>query len=149
MGGSLVSMYSRCGCMEDGQKVFDEIIERDVVAWTAVVIGYVKNGESEKGLQCLSQSGGEGERPNFRTLEVGFQACGNLGVEAVLEGRCLHGFVLKSGIGCDLAVKSSVLAMYYKCGTLEEACRSFGEVLVKDVMSWTLIIGVYAQVGMY
>ncbi|PRQ25714.1 putative pentatricopeptide [Rosa chinensis] len=95
-------MYSKCGRMGDACVVLDEITERDVVCWTEVIIGYVHNGESEKGLECLCEMhriGGDGVRPNFRTLEVGFQAC--VDMEAIGEGRCLHGFVVKSGIGCS------------------------------------------------
>ncbi|PRQ48501.1 putative pentatricopeptide [Rosa chinensis] len=109
-------MYSKCGRMGDACVVFDEITERDVVCWTAVIIGYVQNGESEKGLECLYEMhriGGDGERPNFRTLEVGFQACVDIS-----EGRCLHGFVMKSGIGCSNAVKSLILSMYSDVGHL-------------------------------
>ncbi|KAI3468959.1 hypothetical protein Pfo_025622 [Paulownia fortunei] len=53
VGASFVYMYSKCGAVEDASLVFDEIAVKDVIAWTALVIGYVQNGESEKGLQCL------------------------------------------------------------------------------------------------
>ncbi|XP_057959243.1 pentatricopeptide repeat-containing protein At4g39952, mitochondrial [Malania oleifera] len=149
-GSSFVHMYSKCGRVDDACLVFDEIRIRDVVAWTALVIGYVQNGENEKGLEYLCEMHRIGrsdkDRPNFRTLEGGFQACGNLG--AVLEGRCLHGLVVKSGIGCSQVVQSSLFSMYAKCETpQEEAYLSFLEVLDKDIISWTLIIGVYARLG--
>ncbi|KAJ8544038.1 hypothetical protein K7X08_025656 [Anisodus acutangulus] len=87
---------------------------------------------------------GEGEvRPNFWTLEGGFQACGNLG--ALVEGKCLHGLAMKSGFGCYQVVQSSVLSMYSKCGSVEETYRSFSEVDGKDLFSWTTITSVYAK----
>ncbi|XP_050240803.1 pentatricopeptide repeat-containing protein At4g39952, mitochondrial-like [Quercus robur] len=82
VGSSFVYMYVKCAQMDDAYLMFDEMCVRDVVAWTALVIGYVQNNESEKGLECLCDMhsvGGDGERPTFRTLEGGFQACGNLG----------------------------------------------------------------------
>ncbi|XP_055829316.1 pentatricopeptide repeat-containing protein At4g39952, mitochondrial [Solanum dulcamara] len=145
-GASLVYMYSKCGVMEYASDVFDEIPVRDVVSWTAIIKGYVENGESSKGLEyfCLMCKNGEGEvRPNFRTLEGGFQACGNLG--ALVEGKCFHGLAMKSGFGCYQVVQSSVLSMYSKCGSVEETCRSFCEVDEKDLFSWTRIIAVYAK----
>ncbi|KAJ7956803.1 Pentatricopeptide repeat-containing protein [Quillaja saponaria] len=146
VGSSFVYVYSRCGLMHDASLMFDEIIVRDVVVWTTLLIGYVQNDESEKGLRCLRHMhkiGEDDERPNFRTLEGGFQACGNLG--ALLEGRCLHGFVVKNGIGCSQVVQSSLLSMYSKCGTPQEAYESFSEVINKDILSWTSIIGIYAR----
>ncbi|XP_009370728.3 pentatricopeptide repeat-containing protein At4g39952, mitochondrial [Pyrus x bretschneideri] len=149
VGSSFVYMYSKCGRMKDASIMFDEITVRDVVCWTALIIGYVHNDESEKGLECLCEMhriGGIGERPNFRTLEVGLQACGYLG--ALAEGRCLHGFVVKRGIGCSGAVKSLLLSMYSRCGRPEESYLSFCDVENKDVISWTSVIGVYARSGL-
>lgn len=148
VGSSFVYMYSKCGVMEDACMVFDEMFVRDVVAWTALVIGFVQNDESEKGLECFCEMhkiGGDGERPNFRTFEGGFQACGNLG--AVIQGRCLHGLSVKTGIGCSQDVQSSILSVYAKCGSEEEAYLSFCEVMEKDIMSWTSIISLYAKLG--
>ena len=148
VGSSFVYMYSKCGVLEEAYGVFDEILFRDVVAWTALVIGCVQNGESKMGLECLCEMhriGGDGERPNFRTLEGGFQACGNLG--ALLEGRCLHGLVVKTGMDYSQVVQSSLLSMYSKCGNPEEAHRSFCEVLNKDIISWTSMISAYSRMG--
>ncbi|KAF3439268.1 hypothetical protein FNV43_RR17544 [Rhamnella rubrinervis] len=149
VGSSFVYMYSKCNQMGDACSMFEEITVRDVVAWTALVIGYVQNDESEKGLEYLCEMhriGRDSERPNFRTVEGGFQACGNLG--ALVEGRCLHCFVVKTGIGSSEAVKSSLLSMYSKCGTPDEAYSSFCEVTNKDLLSWMSVISVYARFGL-
>ncbi|XP_058203944.1 pentatricopeptide repeat-containing protein At4g39952, mitochondrial-like [Rhododendron vialii] len=148
VGSSFIYFYSMCGCVEDAALVFDKMPMRDVVAWTALVIGYVQNDESEKGLERLCEMHrvrGDGERPNSRTLEGGFQACGNLG--ALLEGKCLHGLAVKTGIVFTNVVQSSVLSMYAKCGTPGEAYLSFCEVDHKDLISWTSIISVYSRYG--
>ena len=39
------------------------------------------------------------------------------------------------------------MSMYPKCGPLLEACEMFEKLLVQDVISWTAMISVYAQVG--
>ncbi|KAL3616430.1 hypothetical protein CASFOL_039820 [Castilleja foliolosa] len=146
VGASLVYMYSKCGEVEYAAQVFDEIPHRDVIAWTALVIGYVQNGESEKGLKCLCEMhriGGDDEKPNFRTLEGGLQACGDL--SALVIGKCLHGLMVKSGISSSRIVQSAALSMYSKCGSIEDARTSFCEVVSKDLFSWTSIIGIYAR----
>ncbi|XVF61600.1 hypothetical protein PTKIN_Ptkin08bG0143300 [Pterospermum kingtungense] len=149
VGSSFVYMYAKCGSIGDACLVFDEIIVKDVVAWTALVIGYVQNGESEKGLECLRDMhrvAKDGEvMPNFRTLVGGLQACGNLC--ALNEGKCLHGFLVKTGLGFYPAVQSSVLSMYSGCGSVGDSYASFSEVVDKDIISWTSIIGVNARFG--
>ncbi|OUZ99523.1 WD40 repeat [Macleaya cordata] len=146
VGSSFVYMYSKCNDMRDAFKMFDEMTVRDVVSWTALVIGYVQNDEWENGLDCIRkmhESSGYGENPNFRTIEGGLQACGNLG--SLLSGRCLHGYAVKTGNGSSRLVQSSLLSMYAKCGNSEEAHVSFCEMEDKDLISWTTIIGVYAR----
>ncbi|KAG5147641.1 hypothetical protein JHK82_014522 [Glycine max] len=66
--------------MDLARKVFNEIPERDVVAWTALIIEHVHNGEPQKGLRCLRHMHCEdAPMPNARTWEGGFLACGSLG----------------------------------------------------------------------
>ncbi|XP_062195366.1 pentatricopeptide repeat-containing protein At2g13600-like isoform X1 [Phragmites australis] len=40
MGISLISMYAKCGFVEDARKVFDGMHERNVVCWTSMISGY-------------------------------------------------------------------------------------------------------------
>ncbi|KAJ8765557.1 hypothetical protein K2173_014679 [Erythroxylum novogranatense] len=149
VGSSLVYMYSKFGFTWDAGVLFDEMTVRDVVSWTTLVIGYAQNGESELGLECISEmhrTGGIGERMNFRTMEGGLQACADLG--ALVVGRCLHAFVVKTGLGCSLVVQSSLLSIYSKCGDLSEGCNSFSELVDKDLISWTSIINIHARYGL-
>ncbi|KAI3506254.1 hypothetical protein L1887_28610 [Cichorium endivia] len=148
VGSSFVYMYSKCGYVENAQQVFDEMRLRDVIAWTALIIGYIQNGESEKGLKYVCdmyKTCGDDEKPNSRTLEGGFQACGDL--DSIYSGRCLHGVALKSGLTSSIPLQSSIFSMYSKCGTLEEAYMSFSEVPLKDIKLWTSIINVYGKFG--
>ncbi|KAJ4914078.1 Pentatricopeptide repeat-containing protein [Raphanus sativus] len=149
VGASFVYFYSKCGRLEDACHVFDEMPERDVFAWTAVISGHVQNGESERGLEYLCKmhsvgSESDDEKMNARTLECGFQACVNLG--ALEEGRCLHGFAVKNGLASS---KSSIFSLYTKCGTSAEAYLSFRELGDDqgDVFSWTSVIASLARSG--
>ncbi|CAA7020528.1 unnamed protein product [Microthlaspi erraticum] len=150
VGSSFVYFYSKCGNLEDACKVFDEMPERDVVAWTAVISGHVQNGERERGLEYLCKMhsvGSDDEKPNPRTLECGFQACANLG--ALKEGRCIHGFAVKFGLASSSKIfQSSVFSLYSKCGNPAEAYLSFRELGdEEDMYSWTSIIASLARSG--
>lgn len=148
VGASFVYFYAKCGNLEDACFVFDEMPERDVVAWTAIISGHVQNGESERGLEYLCKMhsvGSDDEKPNPRTLECGFQACVNLG--ALKEGRCLHGFAVKNGLASSTTVKSSTFSLYSKSGNPAEAYLSFRELGDEDMFSWTSIIASLARSG--
>ncbi|KAF0890436.1 hypothetical protein E2562_002812 [Oryza meyeriana var. granulata] len=149
VASSLVYMYARCGSVRDAVRLFDEMPVRDVVAWTAMISGCVRNGECRDGLSYLvrmvrSASDG-GARPNSRTMESGLDACGMLGELPV--ARCLHGYGVKAGVGhCPLVV-SSLFSMYAKCDCTEDAWILFPELLEKDLVSWTSLIGAYCRRG--
>ncbi|ESQ28114.1 hypothetical protein EUTSA_v10018157mg [Eutrema salsugineum] len=148
VGASFVYFYAKCGRLEDVCLVFDEMPERDVVAWTAIISGHVQNGESERGLKYLCKMhsvGSDGEKPNPRTLECGFQACANLA--SLKEGRCLHGLSVKNGLDSSNIVKSSIFSLYSKSENPTEAYLSFRDLGDKDMFSWTSIIASLARSG--
>ncbi|KAK4389557.1 Pentatricopeptide repeat-containing protein, mitochondrial [Sesamum angolense] len=44
VGTSLISMYCKCGVLEDGWKLFMEMSSKDVVTWNAMISGYASMG---------------------------------------------------------------------------------------------------------
>ncbi|XP_068641155.1 pentatricopeptide repeat-containing protein At4g39952, mitochondrial [Aristolochia californica] len=148
VGSALIYMYSRCGHMDEASNLFEEMPLRDVVTWTALIVGYVNNEESEKGLSYLCKmlrSTVNAVRPNAHTIGTGLQACRDLG--ALQEGRCLHSFAVKTGtLPCNF-VSSSLLSMYSKCESVEESHLAFLELPSKDLVSWTTIISMYVKKG--
>ncbi|XP_061972588.1 pentatricopeptide repeat-containing protein At1g09190-like [Populus nigra] len=48
----VIELYSSCGVMEDAEKVFDEMYQRDVIVWNLMIRGFCKRGDVDMGL-CL------------------------------------------------------------------------------------------------
>ncbi|CAI0417602.1 unnamed protein product [Linum tenue] len=46
-GTSLISMYCKCGALEDAKKLFVEMPRRDLVTWNAMISGYAQHGAGE------------------------------------------------------------------------------------------------------
>lgn len=44
VGNTLIDMYVKCGWLDYGRKVFDEMPERDVISWTTLIVAYAKIG---------------------------------------------------------------------------------------------------------
>ncbi|KAF8400271.1 hypothetical protein HHK36_013568 [Tetracentron sinense] len=47
VGNTLIDMYVKCGILECGRRVFDEMPERDVISWTSLIVAYTKCGDME------------------------------------------------------------------------------------------------------
>lgn len=46
-------MYAKCGCMDKARGVFNQILEKDVVSWSAMIQGYVANGSVNEALDMF------------------------------------------------------------------------------------------------
>ncbi|KAF5475071.1 hypothetical protein F2P56_006916 [Juglans regia] len=47
VGNTMIDMYVKCGFLNCGRKVFDEMGERDVVSWTELIVAYAKHGDMD------------------------------------------------------------------------------------------------------
>ncbi|XAR73830.1 hypothetical protein NMG60_11007929 [Bertholletia excelsa] len=45
VGNTMIDMYVKCGFLDCGRKVFDEMPERDVISWTSLIVAYAKSGD--------------------------------------------------------------------------------------------------------
>ncbi|XP_073145910.1 pentatricopeptide repeat-containing protein At5g44230-like [Henckelia pumila] len=45
VGNGLIDMYVKCSWLDYGRKIFDEMPERDLIAWTSLIVAYAKNGD--------------------------------------------------------------------------------------------------------
>ncbi|KAL6603830.1 hypothetical protein ACP70R_044191 [Stipagrostis hirtigluma subsp. patula] len=102
---SLIDMYSKCGKLLYSRRVFENMPERSVVSWNAILMGYGRHGLAHEVIQ-LFRSMCEEMKPDGVTLL------------AVLSG-CSHGGLVDEGLDIfDLIVKeqSTVLnSEHYGC----------------------------------
>lgn len=47
VGNTMIDMYVKCGFLDCGRKVFDEMPDRDVISWTSLIVAYTKRGDME------------------------------------------------------------------------------------------------------
>lgn len=146
IGSTLVDMYAKCGFLAKAQQVFDKLPARDVVAWTALISGYVEHDYAEEALDFFEQMRLQGISPNAVTFTCGLKACGSLG--AIVKGQLIHAEIQRKGIlERDLGVGSTLVDMYAKCGSLAIAQQVFDKLPVRDVVSWNALISGYSQLG--
>ncbi|KAG6438034.1 hypothetical protein SASPL_102967 [Salvia splendens] len=80
VGTSLVSMYCKCGVLEDGYKIFMEMRLKDVVTWNAMISGYAQHGVTLKALDLFNEMRNQGMKPNSNTFIGVLSACNHAGL---------------------------------------------------------------------
>ncbi|KAL1209469.1 putative pentatricopeptide repeat-containing protein [Cardamine amara subsp. amara] len=53
VANSLATMYTECGEMQDGLRVFESMSEKDVVSWTSFIVAYCRMGHEEKAVDTF------------------------------------------------------------------------------------------------
>ncbi|GAV61313.1 PPR domain-containing protein/PPR_2 domain-containing protein/PPR_3 domain-containing protein/DYW_deaminase domain-containing protein [Cephalotus follicularis] len=79
-GTSLISMYCKCGDLEDAWKLFLEIQRKDVVTWNAMISGFAQQGAGEKALCLFNEMKGVGMKPDWITFVALLLACNHAGL---------------------------------------------------------------------
>ncbi|MCD7449710.1 hypothetical protein HAX54_001139 [Datura stramonium] len=142
----LVCFYARCGFLEDAHQVFDDIPEKNVVSWTAIMTGYIDFGKFEEAIDLFRRSLEMGLSPDSFTLVRVLSACSRVG--DVGAGEWIHGYAVEMGMGRNVFVNTALVDMYAKCGNMAKAREVFDEMVEKDVVSWSAMIQGYAANGL-
>jgi len=133
-------MYVKFNLLDEAQKLFDEMPERNVVSWTTMISAYSNAKISHKALESLILMLREGVAPNMYTFSSVLRACNGL-----LSLRQLHCSIFKYGIESDVFVRSALIDVYARWGELGHALAVFDEFMTGDLVVWNSIIGSFAQ----
>ncbi|XP_059463654.1 putative pentatricopeptide repeat-containing protein At3g13770, mitochondrial [Corylus avellana] len=146
LGTRLIVLYAKCESLGDARKVLDEMPERNVVSWTALITAYCQRGYSSEALNLFEQMLRSGTEPNAFTFSTVLTSC--RGSNGLNLGRQVHCFIIKTGFESFIYVGNSLLDMYAKAGRIHEAREVFENLPERDVVSCTAIISGYAQLGL-
>ncbi|CAM8960901.1 unnamed protein product [Rhodiola kirilowii] len=143
---SLVNLYAKCDEIRDARKVFDEIPEKNVVAWSAMISGYAKNGLVNEGLSLFREMQVAGVEPDEVTMVSVISACS---VSGALElGKWVHSFLRKHEFEMDVELSTALVTMYAKCGSIDRAREIFKAMRFKDTKAWSSMIVGFAIHGL-
>ncbi|XP_061340781.1 pentatricopeptide repeat-containing protein At4g04370 [Gastrolobium bilobum] len=142
---SLVTMYAKCGHLDQSSIVFDKMSKRDLVSWNAIVTGYAQNGYVYKALFLFDEMRTNHQTPDSITIVSLLQGCASTG--QLHLGKWIHSFVIRNGLRPCIMVDTSLVDMYCKCGDLDTAQRCFNQMPSQDLVSWSAIIAGYGYHG--
>ncbi|KAM7276123.1 hypothetical protein ACFE04_017989 [Oxalis oulophora] len=137
---SLLTMYMQCGCLEDANKVFNSMQVRDVITWTAVIVGYAKNGKGKDSVKFYDKMLFTGIKPDFITFIGLLFACSHAGL--LEEGReYFETMDKKFGIKPCPDHYACMIDLLGRSGKLDEAKKLLDEMVVEpDGTVWKALL---------
>ncbi|XP_021726253.1 pentatricopeptide repeat-containing protein At2g22070-like [Chenopodium quinoa] len=142
---ALMDGYVKLGDIRPAREIFDSLKDRDVVAWTAMIVGYEQNGLNDDAVSLFRLMLREEPRPNNYTLAAMLSVISSL---ANLDhGKQIHAVAIRSAEVSSVSVSNALITMYAKAGSIFGARRVFTLHRYRDSVTWTSMIIALAQHG--
>ncbi|PIN17611.1 hypothetical protein CDL12_09724 [Handroanthus impetiginosus] len=135
---SMISGYIKCGLVEKARELFDGMPEKDVVSWSSMISGYAQHGKFSETLALFHDMQREGVKPDETTLVSVVSACTQLA--ALDQGKWVDAYIRKNGLKVNIILGTTIIDMYMKCGSVENAKEVFYGMEEKGVSSWNALI---------
>ncbi|KAL5710920.1 hypothetical protein ACHQM5_021428 [Ranunculus cassubicifolius] len=120
MRNALINMYARCGNLTRARMLFDEMPEKNVISWTAVIVGYGMHGQGETAVLLFNEMLSKGIRPDGAAFVSVLSACSHAGLTN--QGlEYFHAMEREYGIIPGVEHYACVVDLLGRAGRLEEA----------------------------
>nr|WDD38944.1 pentatricopeptide repeat-containing protein [Fagopyrum tataricum] len=96
VGHTMLDMYAKAGSIKDADKVFDRLLEKDVVSWNSILTGYAQHGLGKETTKKFERMLKIGIKPNSITFLSVLTACSHSGL--LEQGQYYFGLMRKYNI---------------------------------------------------
>ncbi|KAL9225614.1 hypothetical protein vseg_001517 [Gypsophila vaccaria] len=145
IGNALVSLYARCGRVQDARRVFKMIDLKDNISWNAMISGFSQTGHSEEALRIYIEMNRAGVEANVITYSSSISASAN--TANVKQGKQIQAKLFKTGYNLETEASNALITLYAKCGCIDDAKRVFSEAAERNEITWNAMITGYSQHG--
>ncbi|KAK7307400.1 hypothetical protein VNO77_40423 [Canavalia gladiata] len=135
---SLLTVYSKAGGFTSSRDLFDEIHNRDVIAWNAIVAASLENNFYRTAMDFFEKM--IKTQAGFDSTTLLLMVSASLRAKNFDQGRAIHCVSMKSGMLVDISLGNALIDMYAKCDDLSSSESLFEEMEYKDVVSWNSIM---------
>ncbi|XAR54626.1 hypothetical protein NMG60_11029848 [Bertholletia excelsa] len=124
--------------------VFDRVSQPNVYMWNTFIKSHCEHSSVAHSLSVFLRMK-QSVVPDKYTFPSLIKACSNQ--LALIEGRAIHGLIVRYGTDGDVFVGSSLIDMYGKCQEIESARKVFDQMRTRNEVSWTAMIVGYMNMG--
>ncbi|KAK3009142.1 hypothetical protein RJ639_014169 [Escallonia herrerae] len=132
VANALLTMYSKCGMMEEAEFLFESIGERNLVSWTVIISGFYQSKAFEKAWALFYSMKDNGIEPNEYTFAIALACCGVIGMYSEFgEMADAEKQLQEMGRIASNVSRNALLAGYVCNDKAQEAMEAFLK-MVKD-----------------
>ncbi|ERN15893.1 pentatricopeptide repeat-containing protein At3g12770 [Amborella trichopoda] len=139
---ALIVMYCKCEWLTFARKVFDEMPDRNIASWNAMISGYAKLGSINEVWELVRQMHLERVILDGVTVVQLLSLCNNKNLVFPI-----HAVLLRIGLDLDFHIGSCLIDTYAKLGKLAISRRVHELMQCRNVVTWTSMVAGYAQNG--
>lgn len=141
VANSLVTLYSRCGQIEEARKVFDSIVMKNLISWNAMMTGYSQNGKGRNVIEIFEDMIKVGCRPDHISYMSVLSGCSHSGL--VREGQHYFDSMAKDhGIYPTSEHYACMVDLLGRAGSLEKAKNLIDRMpLEPNAAIWGTLLG--------
>lgn len=137
----LISSYGDYREVKSARRCLDSTLfhgSDQLACWNAALSACIHHGHFSDVLELLHDMKSEAcTFDAITTVNILSFCTHQLDLEA---GKVVHGHILRRKLENDVFVASSLLELYIKCGLLHVACYLFSKMIVKNLVSWNIMI---------
>ncbi|KAI0515522.1 hypothetical protein KFK09_008187 [Dendrobium nobile] len=137
----LVSMYTKCGSLNDALKLFYDIPVKTSISWNAIVSGCIQNGYLIEAVQMCLEMCRIGFRMDLVTLRIVMSAGSAL--EIFEFCKSLHVYSIKIGLDTDCFLIAEFVRLLAKLGEVVYMSELSNMVKRPDMSLYALLISGY------
>lgn len=146
IGNSLIHFYAESGAIDKGRKVFDEMLDRNVVSWTSLICGYARRELPKEAISSFFEMVATGTKPNSVTMVCVIGALAKL--KDLELGKRICTYIGESGVKLNALMLNALVDMYMKCGAFDDAKRLFDECVDRSLVLYNTILSNYVRHGL-
>ncbi|KAM1378109.1 hypothetical protein ACFX13_040246 [Malus domestica] len=146
----LIAAYVACNAPSQALGLLQRLVPCPwtVFWWNVLIRTAVGSGLLHDVLNLYHRMQMLGWRPDHYTYPFVLKACGEL--RSFWRGSSVHASVFANGFESNVFVCNALVAMYGRCGALDDARKVFDELSergIGDAVSWNSIVAAYVQSG--
>ncbi|KAI9085024.1 hypothetical protein K1719_033016 [Acacia pycnantha] len=147
VGNMIVAMYAKSNFIEEVEKAFRLIKDRDVISWNTVISAFSHSSDQTKCLKLFREMRNEcSTRPDDFTFASILAACASNA--SILLGKQIHAYLIRTREHQDIGVSNALVSMYAKSGSIDYAHKVFNNMSSHNLISWNTMIAAFGNHGL-